>query len=100
MSDKATPATPHNDWTTWIKSEDGRKASDPSTLRGIGGDEFVKFLENRLWHAFNAGASPLLRQNEELRSALRGLVEGEKCYLRAGKRLKLLAEAERVLDRK
>lgn len=46
---KSEPAQPLN-WPDWIKSEEGKRASNFDTL--IDGD----YLENRLWAAFVAGA--------------------------------------------
>ena len=40
-------------WPDWIKSEEGKRCADVSTLTGSAAS---KFLENRLWAAFVAGA--------------------------------------------
>lgn len=42
-------------WQQWIKSPDGKKCADPLTLGAS--FEMFKFLENRLWNAFMAGAA-------------------------------------------
>jgi hypothetical protein len=40
-------------WKTYIESDEGKKASDPNTLGSTLSAR--NYLENRLWHAFNAG---------------------------------------------
>jgi len=44
-------------WTDWIKSAEGLRAANASTLIGLDRGKFERFLENRLWAAFMAGAA-------------------------------------------
>jgi hypothetical protein len=41
-------------WKEWIQSDEGRKAANPETLGTTLSAR--NYLENRLWHAFTAGA--------------------------------------------
>lgn len=40
-------------WTAWIRSEEGQRCAEITTLNRFGSDNY---LENRLWTAFVAGA--------------------------------------------
>lgn len=55
-----------NDWNQWLASKEGQRCADYRTLEGL--DGAAKYLENRLWRAFMAGAraesSPLPASKE------------------------------------
>lgn len=129
MSDKATPATPHTPgpWETVGSTHIAKFGTDWAHIaivcspRGPNGDDdpaatratAVELGEPRFHEAcanarLIASAPDLLRQNEELRSALRKVIDrmkldhngAETCEDRDCEGCKALAEAERVLDRK
>lgn len=52
------------DWPAWIRSEEGKRCADLSTINTLGSDVY---LENRLWAAFVAGAKyERLKRGEKL----------------------------------
>jgi len=55
--DNEIPAPKAPNWGDWIATEEGKRCGNFLTLQGLSDKDADRFLDNRLWAAYAAGAA-------------------------------------------